>query len=75
MHNIREHLTDEATKTLLVGLDLSHVDYVNAMLAGLPECDINKMQRIEYITPKLATKIRKHDGTTTVLKKLHWLLI
>ena len=73
--NIRKYLTDDATKTLLVGLVLSHLDYVNAILAGLPECDINKMQKIENIAAKLATKVRKHDGTTKALKNLQWLPI
>ena len=68
IHNIRKYLAEEARKTLLVGLILSHLDYVNAILAGLPDCDINKMQRIAYITAKLATKVRKHARTTTALK-------
>ena len=55
--NIRKYLTEEVTKTLLVGLVLSHLDYANAILAGLLECDINKMQRIENITAKLAMKV------------------
>ena len=58
---------------LLVGLVLSHLHYGNAILAGLQEYNINKMQKIENITAKLATKVRKHNGTTTALKKLHWL--
>ena len=74
IHNIRKYLTEEATEMLLVGLVLSHQDYANAILAGLPECDIDKMQRIENITAKLATKVRKHS-TTAALKKLHWLPI
>ena len=45
------------------------------MLAGLPECDINKMQRIENVAAKLATKVKKHDSTMTMLRKLHWLPI
>ena len=70
--NIRKYLTEEDTKMLLVGLVLSHLDYVNAILAGLPECDINKMHRIENFAANLATKVRKHNSTTA-LKKLHWL--
>ena len=69
IHNIRKYLTEEATKMLLVVL--SHLDYANAILAGLPECDINKMQRIENTAAKLAMEVRKHNSTTTVLKKLH----
>ena len=66
---------EEATKMLLVDLVLSHLDYANAILPGLPDCDINKMQRIENNAAKLATKVRKHMSTTTAFKKLHWLPI
>ena len=66
--NIRKYLTEEATKMLLVGLVLSHLDYVKAILAGLPECDIDKIQRIENTAAKLAVKVRKHNSTTTALK-------
>ena len=70
IHNIRKYLTEDTTKTLLVGLVLSYLDYAYAIPAELLECDINKMQRIENSAAKLATKARKHDGTTA-LKKLH----
>ena len=73
--NIMKYLTEGTTKTLLLVLVLSYLDYANAILAGLPECNSNKMQRIENITTKLAMKARKHDSTTTALKKLHWLPI
>ena len=72
--SFRKYLT-EVTKVILVGLVLSHLNYANAIPAGLPDCDINKMQRIENITAKLAMKVRKHNSTTTALKKLHWLPI
>ena len=75
MCNIRKYLMEEAIKTLLVGLVLSHLDYANTILAGIPECDINKMQRIENVTAKLAMKVRKYSSSTTALKKLHWLPI
>ena len=57
--NIRKYLTEDATKTLLVGLVLSHLDYANAILAGLPECDINKMQRIENIASQACNESQK----------------
>ena len=75
IHNIRKYLRDDAAKTLLVGLFLSHLDYANAILAGLPERDINKLQRKENIAARLATKVKKHDSTTNALRKLHWLPI
>ena len=75
MYNIRKYLMEEARKMLLVGLVLSHLVYVNAILVGLLECNINKMQRIKNIAAKLAMKVRKYNSTTTALRKLHWLPI
>ena len=66
--NIRKFLMEEATKTILVALVLSHLDYANEILPGLHECDINKMQKIEYMAVKLATRVRKHDSTVTHVK-------
>ena len=73
IHNIRKYLIEETTKMLLVGLVLSQLDYVNAILAGLPKCNVNKMQRIENMAAKLAMKVRKYNSTTTALKNLHLL--
>ena len=67
MFNIRKYLTENATKTLLVGLVLPQMDYTNAIIAGLPECDVNKMLRIENIAANLAMKVRKYYSTTTAL--------
>ena len=41
IHNI---LTEETCKTLVMGLVISHLDYANAILVGLPETDIHKLQ-------------------------------
>ena len=39
---IRSVLTDDVGKTLVSALVLSHLDYANAILSGLPEVDIKK---------------------------------
>ena len=69
------YFCEEATKMLFIGLVLSHLDYANAIPAGHPECDINKVWRIENITANLAIEVRKQNSTITALKKLHWLPI
>ena len=37
-------LTEQTCKTLVMGLVISHPDYTNAILVGLPEIDIHKLQ-------------------------------
>ena len=39
-------LTEETCKTLVMGLVISHLDYANAILVGLPKTDIHKLQQV-----------------------------
>ena len=73
--NIRAFLTEDACKTLMSALVLSHLDYANVLLVGLPECDICKLQRIQNIAAKVTLKCSRLDSSTTCLKDLHWLPI
>ena len=41
---ICDTLTEETCKTLVIGLVISHLDCANAILVGLPETDIHKLQ-------------------------------
>ena len=50
--NIRHLLTQEATEILVLGTVVSHLDYCNSILVGLPEADITKMQHIQNIAAK-----------------------
>ncbi|KAJ8404634.1 hypothetical protein AAFF_G00334970 [Aldrovandia affinis] len=53
LHNIRRirpFLTQEATQLLVQALVISHLDYCNSLLAGLPACAIKPLQ-LTLITP------------------------
>ena len=45
-------LTKDAANTLALGLVISHLDYCNAILVGLPDTDISCLQRIQNICAK-----------------------
>ena len=47
IRNIHHLLTDNACETLLLHLCVSHLDYANALLYGLPAITIDKFQRIQ----------------------------
>ena len=40
---IHDLLTEETCTTLTMGLVISHLDYINAILVGLPDADIYKL--------------------------------
>ena len=71
--SIRHLLTDEATCQLVVSLVLSRLDYCNALLAGLPDSLIDRLQKVQNCAARLVTRSRKHDHITPILMKLHWL--
>ena len=56
---IQKYLTKVAATTLVLGLVISHLDYCNSILYGLPDCDINKFQQIQNISAKLVLKWKK----------------
>ena len=70
---IRKGLTMDAAKKIAVGLVIVHLDYANALYSGLPEVDVNKLQRVQGMAAKIVTGARRYDSTTEALKTLHWL--
>ena len=75
IRNIRRFLTKDACETLCLGLVISHLDFNNCLLYGLPNVDINKLQRIQNMCAKLVLGKTKYDSSTQCLKELHWLPI
>ena len=45
--NITKYLTREACHKLILQLDISHIDYTNSMLAGLPSSSTKIMQKVQ----------------------------
>ena len=58
---IRPCLSVDACKTLVQGLVISHLDYANAVFAGLPQCELKKLQRVQNIPAKLILRKKKYD--------------
>ena len=73
IRRIRKFLTIEACKSLIIALILSHLDYCNAILIGLPSKAIIPLQSIQNQSAKLILNKRKYDSSKDCLKFLHWL--
>lgn len=72
---VRHLLHEDACHTLVRGLVLSHLDYCNAIYAGLPNVELDKLQRVQNMAAKLVTGVNKYDSASKCLKDLHWLPI
>ena len=54
---------------------MSRLDYCNGILFGLPDNQIQKLQRVQNAAARLVTRAKKHDHVSPILCQLHWLPI
>ena len=73
IRSIRQYLDDATTECLVLSLCMSHIDYCNSVLYGLPDCSINKLQRVQNMCSCLVLRKTKRDSSTKCLQQLHWL--
>ena len=72
---IRSCITSDACKILVHALVTSRLDYCNALLHGLPQTMLKRLQRVQNCAARLICRRKKHDHVTPLLKELHWLPI
>ena len=60
----RKSLTRTACNKLVVTLVLSHLDYANSILGGLPKSSINKMQAVQNLAAKITLGKCKYDSAS-----------
>ena len=70
---IRRNLTQDATKTLVQALVISQLDSLNALLHGVPDKLIKKLQLVQNRAARVIVRSNRQDHITPVLKDLHWL--
>ena len=75
MGKARRVLTEDATKTVMQSLVMSRLDYCNALLIGIQQDLIAKLQRLQNSAARIVSRTRKYEHITPVLIKLHWLPI
>ena len=71
--SIRPLLDVKTTARLCLSLCISHLDYCNSVLYGLPDTTLNRFQRIQNMCARLTLRRGKRDSITECLKELHWL--
>ena len=70
---IRKFLTNSAAEKVIHAFVSSRLDNGNSLLYGLPEYQIERLQRIQNTAARIVTKTPKFDHITNVRKNLHWL--
>ena len=72
---IRRSITTAACRTIVHALVMSRLDYCNALLYGLPDAQLQKLQLVQNSAARLVTGTRRREHITPVLFALHWLPI
>ena len=58
---IRHYLSFDSAKKIAVAFILSRLDYCNALLMGILDEKVNKLQRIQNSAARLVMRMSKHD--------------
>ena len=72
---IRHVLNEPATAQLVHSLVTSRLDYCNSLLYGLPDTQLDRLQRIQNIACRIVCLVPKKAHITRHLKDQHWLPI
>ena len=70
---VRKYLTKETTETLVHAFVMSKLDTYNSTLAGIPNFQIYKLQKIQNAAARLIVQAPKSESATKIRKELHWL--
>lgn len=70
---VRKFLTRPAACQLISALVLSHIDYGNSLLAGLPAKSLHPLKKVQNAAARVITGARMRDLMTPHLRDLHWL--
>jgi hypothetical protein len=73
LRSVWRSLSRESLTSLVVSLVLTRLDYCNAVLAGLPSCQIDRLQSVINTAARLIFSARRCDHVTPLLAQLHWL--
>lgn len=76
LHNIkriRKYLSRESTEMLVHAFITSRVDYCNSLSYGLPNYQLNKLQRVLNASVRLVCNAPRFCHISPLLRGLHWL--
>ena len=71
-HKMRNFLTADQLKMLMYSLELTHLDYSNAILVNSPDAITKQFQLVQTMQQN-CTQHEKMDSATECFKELNWL--
>ena len=68
-------MSTDTAKIVACAIVNSRLDYCNALLAGMSESNLDKLQRGQNTFARIVTGLRRWDHIIPTHKELHWLSI
>ena len=66
--------TTRHSKTLVHVFVVTRLDYCNSLLAGIPSCQLDRLQSVFNAAARLVCRASRYDHITPLLRdELHWL--
>ena len=75
IRSVRKYLNADSCETLVLSLVISHLDYCNGILLGLPLNLLKRYQIIQNMCARLVLNRDRHSSATQSLHDLNWLPI
>ena len=73
VRRIRQYLSRDSAETLVLAFISSELDYGNSLLFGLPQYQIQKLQRVQNASAHLIFFMPRYCHITPLFFDLHWL--
>jgi len=73
IRTIKRALPSAALDTLVTSFIFSRLDYCNIIYAGLPKCDLQRLQAIQNAAIRLTTGANRCRHVAPLLQHKHWL--
>ena len=61
---IRKYLNQESSERMVHAFITSELDYCNSLMYGLPNSQLQKLQRVQNAAAKIVSGARKYDHVT-----------
>ena len=72
---LRAYLDQPSTEKLVHAFVSSRLDGCNSLLYGLPDCEVQRLQRVQNAAARLVTRVKGRASMDAILRQLHWLPI
>ena len=70
---LKGYLTQDSLRTLVQSFVISRIDYSNSLLVGLPEYQLQRLQRVQNHAARVIAGTAGCSSVTQTLMALHWL--